>query len=172
LPIFTYFRRPDAGEELVLFGVIRNANQPPYDAVVTVVGPRAQISIRQKGSGFGAMNRRWVTFTKFPGFLTVGSNRPLRDISGEIERETSGWLLQHKTLGQYEGLSDPQRELLIDALIRQKKGQGVYRQSGTAVTFLTPEVFRAAIPIPAASPQGSYAVEVELFKEGKLAPSG
>jgi uncharacterized protein (TIGR02186 family) len=37
------------------------------------------------------------------------------------------------------------------------------------VTFLTPTVFRAAIPMPAAVPTGSYGIEVELFAKGALA---
>jgi uncharacterized protein (TIGR02186 family) len=36
------------------------------------------------------------------------------------------------------------------------------------VTFLTPTVFRAAIPMPAAVPTGSYGIEVELFTGGNL----
>jgi uncharacterized protein (TIGR02186 family) len=36
------------------------------------------------------------------------------------------------------------------------------------VTFLTPTVFRAAIPLPAAVPTGNYGIEVELFSQGKF----
>jgi uncharacterized protein (TIGR02186 family) len=36
------------------------------------------------------------------------------------------------------------------------------------VTFLTPTVFRTAIAMPAAVPTGTYAIEVELFSQGKF----
>ena len=36
------------------------------------------------------------------------------------------------------------------------------------MTFLTPTVFRAAIPMPAAVPTGSYGIDVKLFADGAL----
>ena len=36
------------------------------------------------------------------------------------------------------------------------------------MTFLTPTVFRAAIPLPASVPTGNYAVDVKLFADGAL----
>jgi uncharacterized protein (TIGR02186 family) len=34
------------------------------------------------------------------------------------------------------------------------------------VTFLTPTVFRAAIPVPANVPTGNYSIDVKLFASG------
>ena len=36
------------------------------------------------------------------------------------------------------------------------------------MTFLTPTVFRAAIPLPADVPTGTYAIDVKLFAGGAL----
>ncbi len=36
------------------------------------------------------------------------------------------------------------------------------------MTFLTPTVFRAAIPLPADVPVGNYAVDVKLFADGAM----
>jgi uncharacterized protein (TIGR02186 family) len=36
------------------------------------------------------------------------------------------------------------------------------------VTFLTPALFRAAIPIPDNAPTGNYDVDVKLFADGAL----
>jgi uncharacterized protein (TIGR02186 family) len=36
------------------------------------------------------------------------------------------------------------------------------------VTFLTPTLFRAAIPLPAQVPIGGYTVDVKLFADGNL----
>jgi len=52
------------------------------------------------------------------------------------------------------------------AFVQLEKQQGLYRESATAVTFLTPTVFRAAIPMPAAVPTGNYKIEVELLAGG------
>ena len=36
------------------------------------------------------------------------------------------------------------------------------------MTFLTPTVFRAGIPLPAEVPTGAYEVDVKLFADGAL----
>ena len=36
------------------------------------------------------------------------------------------------------------------------------------MTFLTPTLFRAAIPLPAEAPTGNYDVDVKLFADGAL----
>lgn len=54
------------------------------------------------------------------------------------------------------------------SFLRLQTQQGLYRETATAVTFLTPTVFRAAIPMPAAVSTGSYGIEVELFTGGNL----
>jgi uncharacterized protein (TIGR02186 family) len=55
-----------------------------------------------------------------------------------------------------------------EALIRLKVAHGLYREEANAVTFLTPNLFRAAIPLPAAAPIGTYNVDVKLLADGAL----
>ena len=52
------------------------------------------------------------------------------------------------------------------AFIRLKKERGLYRDNFKAVTFLTPTLFRAAIPLPAEVPVGNYAIDIKLFADG------
>ncbi len=47
-------------------------------------------------------------------------------------------------------------------------GRGLYREEQNAVTFLTPALFRATIPLPDNVPTGSYEVDVKLFADGTL----
>jgi uncharacterized protein (TIGR02186 family) len=54
------------------------------------------------------------------------------------------------------------------AFVRLENGQGLYREEPNAVTFLTPTVFRALIPLPANIPTGSFAIDVKLFSGGVL----
>ncbi len=54
------------------------------------------------------------------------------------------------------------------AFVRLSSQQGLYRESGAGVTFLTPTVFRAAIPLPAVVPTGAYVIDVKLFADGAL----
>jgi uncharacterized protein (TIGR02186 family) len=165
------------GEELVLFGTIEpepatSALRPPYDLVVTVTGPRETLRTRRKQRMLGI----WVNvdsreFVRAPSYLAVLSNRPVSAIAGQDTLRRLQIGLDNFLLPQRIGADvadtvrdDPFRR----SFVRLQTQQGLYRESATAVTFLTPTVFRAAIPMPAAVPTGSYAIDVELFAGGQL----
>ena len=59
---------------------------------------------------------------------------------------------------------DPFRQ----AFLRLKVDRGLYREVQNGVTFLTPALYRAAIPIPDNAPTGTYEVDVKLFADGAL----
>ena len=52
--------------------------------------------------------------------------------------------------------------------MRLRTEHGLYREATSAVTFLTPTLFRTGIPLPAEVPIGTYAVEIKLFAAGTL----
>ena len=52
------------------------------------------------------------------------------------------------------------------AFIRLRTQRGLYREDPSAVTFLTPTLFRTGIPLPAEVPIGTYEVEIRLFANG------
>jgi len=166
------------GEELVLFGTIEPDPatvplHPPYDLVVTVTGPPQILRTRRKQRMLGI----WVNidsreFVNVPSYLAVLANRPVTQIANpetlrSLQIGLNNFLLPQKIGPDVADTvsDDPFRQ----AFVRLKSQQGLYRESHAAVTFLTPTVFRAAIPMPAAVPTGSYAIEVELFSDGKLA---
>jgi uncharacterized protein (TIGR02186 family) len=165
------------GEELVLFGTIEpdpvtSALGPPYDLVVTVTGPRQTLRTRRKQRVLGI----WVNvdsreFVGVPSYLAVLSNRPVAEIADQETLRKLQIGLNYFLLPQRIGpdvadtvADDPFRQ----SFVRLQRQQGLYRESSTAVTFLTPTVFRAAIAMPAAVPTGHYGIEVELFSQGKF----
>lgn len=165
------------GEELVLFGTIEpnpitSPLRPPYDLVVTVTGPRQTLRTRRKQRMLGIwVNTDSREFVSVPSYLAVLSNRPVSNIANQDTLRRLQVGLDNFLLPQRIGVDvadtvrdDPFRR----AFVRLQTQQGLYRESGTAVTFLTPTVFRAAIPMPAAVPTGSYGINVELFAGGLL----
>jgi len=164
-----------SGEELVLFGSVERdaetpAVRPPYDLVVTISGPRADMVTRRKERRFGIwINSDYRQFLQVPTYLAVFANRPFDDIaSTEVQRRQqlglNNVLLTQRVGPDYADVvpNDPFRA----AFVRLRSEQKLYREDTSAVTFLTPTLFRTGIPLPAAVPIGTYDVEIKLFTGG------
>ncbi|MBO4225906.1 TIGR02186 family protein [Bradyrhizobium neotropicale] len=166
-----------AGEELVLFGSVeRDADTPPgrtnYDLVVTVVGPRADMVTRRKERRFGIwINSDYRQFLQVPTYLALFSNRPFDQIaSPEVQRRQqlglNNVLLMQRVSGDYADVVPD--DVFRSAFVRLRTEHGLYREETSAVTFLTPTLFRTTIPLPAEVPIGTYNVEIKLFTDGAL----
>jgi uncharacterized protein (TIGR02186 family) len=166
-----------SGEELVLFGSVeKDPATPPfrtsYDLVVTVSGPRADMVTRRKERKFGIwINTDSRQFLKVPTYLALFSNRPFESIATPevLRRQQIGLnnvLLTQRVGPDYADVvpNDPFRS----AFVRLRREHGLYREETSAVTFLTPTLFRTGIPLPAEVPIGTYDVEIKLFAEGAL----
>ena len=70
-------------------------------------------------------------------------------------------------LGRYMAAVYGGERTFLDPVLGRAE-RGLYREETTAVTFLTPTLFRTAIPLPAEVPIGAYAVEIKLFSAGHL----
>jgi len=165
-----------SGEELVLFGSVEKDAQTPanrnYDLVVTVSGPRADMVTRRKERKFGIwINTDSRQFLKVPTYLALFSNRPFDTIASPEVQRRQQLGLKNVLLTQRVGPDfadvvpdDPFRS----AFVRLRTEHGLYREAQSAVTFLTPTLFRTGIPLPGEVPIGTYDVEIKLFADGAL----
>jgi uncharacterized protein (TIGR02186 family) len=163
------------GASIVVFGAIERdaqtiARAGPYDIVVTVRGPRHDLVVREKDSlGPIWINRDEQRFPNAPLFIAVLSSRPLGDVTTETTRRRLRVGLDaivHATdfaaeRGQGD---DPFRQ----ALARLMAANSLYIENPRGATFLTPSLFRAAVPLPAVAPPGNYEVDVLLFADNVL----
>jgi uncharacterized protein (TIGR02186 family) len=161
------------GAEPVLFGAIEReagslTRRSAYDVVVTVTGPRQEVVTRQKQRVLGVwVNARSRTFLDAPAYLAVLSNRSLAAIA-------SADALQRLQIGiartpiASDAADDPATDAFRAAFLRLNREHGLYREEANAITFLTPDLFRAAIELPANAPIGNYDVDVKLFADGVL----
>ena len=164
-----------SGEELVLFGSIEHDASTPvsrgsYDIVVTISGPRSTMVTRRKERIFGIwVNADSREFLNVPSYLAVFSNQPLYAIATPevLRRQQLG--IDNVILTQRVGADfadvvadDPFRR----AFVRLREDHGLYRESSNAVTFLTANLFRTGIPLPAEVPIGTYQVDIKLLANG------
>ena len=165
------------GADVVLFGSVERdaqtvARRGGYDIVVTVTGPRETVVTFRKERVAGIwVNADSRTFIKAPSYLSVLTNRTINDIAdlNTLRRTQTGLartLLPQEIAGDIADSirDDPFRQ----AFLRLKVDKGLYRELQNGVTFLTPALYRAAIPIPDNAPTGSYEVDVKLFADGAL----
>jgi uncharacterized protein (TIGR02186 family) len=165
------------GSEVVLFGGIeRDTGVLPlrgnYDIAVTVLGPRQNIVTFRKERVLGIwVNYESRVFENVPSYLAVLTNRPLQAI-------TNAETLRRLQLG-LDDIALPQRLAPIgpddvpgptfrQAFLMLQEEQGLYRQESNGVTFLTPALFQASIPLPANVPTGTYEIDVKLFADGAM----
>jgi uncharacterized protein (TIGR02186 family) len=165
------------GSEVVLFGGIeRDTGALPlrgsYDIAITVTGPRQNIVVYRKERVLGI----WVNFDSrvfenAPSYFAVLTNRPLDSIASadtlrRLQLGLDNVVLppRHGSDGGDAGGDDAFRA----AFFKLQQEHDLYRQESNGVTFLTPALFRASIPLPAEVPTGTYEVDVKLFADGAM----
>lgn len=162
------------GDEVVLFGGIeQDANSRPrrggYDIVITVTGPRQTLVTFRKSRVLGIwVNTESRTFENAPAYLAVLANRPLDDIASpetlqRLQLGLDNFPLPEVPSPPADASSDDQ---FRTAFLKLKTEVRLYREVTNGVTFLTPALFRASIPLPATVPVGNYDVDVRLFVDG------
>jgi uncharacterized protein (TIGR02186 family) len=160
------------GTAIAVFGAIERdaqtiARATPYDVVITVRGPRQFLVVREKERlGPVWINQEQQKFPDVPAYLGVFSSRPLDEITTPALRARQKIGLEAIVHGADftldRGSAD---EPFREALLRLKLREALYLQHERAAAFLTPALFRAAIPLPATAPPGNYDMEVVLFTD-------
>jgi uncharacterized protein (TIGR02186 family) len=161
------------GTSIVVFGAIERdaqtvARGTGYDVVVTVRGPRQFLVVREKERlGPIWINQEQQKFPQAPAYLSVLTSRSIEEI-------TSVQLRQRQKIGLRAIINSPDftnergagaDRQFREALYRLKAQEGLYLEDERGVTFLTADIFRASIPLPATAPPGDYSVDVTLFAD-------
>lgn len=163
------------GGSIVVFGAIERDAQTvsragSYDIVITVRGARHSLVVREKGPlGPIWINQAEQRFVDVPLFLAVLSSRPVDEITTPILRHRlrigiEAIVAAPDFTAERGGRDMPFRQ----ALVRLREQEGLYQQVPRGVTFLTPSLFRAAVPLPATAPPGQYEVDIALFADSVL----
>ena len=156
------------GAQLALFGVVvrdgRSATRADaYDILISIKGPSGLVTVRRK-ERFGPIwiNREQRKFADVPATLALIGTRPFTDIVDRDFIDRFGMRLESHVLSKGAASADD----FGAALIRLKKEDDLFTIRDRDVAFLTPDVFRATLDVPATGPLGIYNVEVSLFAGG------
>jgi uncharacterized protein (TIGR02186 family) len=155
-----------SGGNIVVFGAIADGKTPSrtYDAVVTVTGPRQDLIVRRKERVLGVwVNRASSTFIGVPSYLAVSANRPFSEIANAAVLRFRRIGLRHSIfLDQSVDQNDPFQTNFIGARV----DEGLYLEKPRGVSFVSPTVFRAEIPLPKSALIGTYKVAMAIFADG------
>jgi uncharacterized protein (TIGR02186 family) len=106
-----------------------------------------------------------------PTYLALFSNRPFDAIAPPDVARRQQLGLNNVLLTQHVGTDYADvvpNDAFRSAFVRLHSERGLYREDTSAVTFLTPTLFRTGIPLPAEVPIGTYTVDIKLFADGAL----
>lgn len=159
------------GTELVVFGSIEDEPGKPsrdsYDVAITVRGPTQTFITRRKARVLGIwVNAESRQFIDVPSYLAVMTSRPPEELGPPdfLRRNRIGLVNQtfQQRIGADFGDVVPQDPFRV-AFLRVRMNEGLFYEAPTGVTFLTPRLFRATVPIPGIAPTGNYEVEALLL---------
>ncbi len=162
------------GADLVLFGTIERdgvsiSRSGPYDVVVTIRGPSGPFTVREKKRvGPIWVNADQQKYAGLPGYLAIHSSRPLSEVTSEPLRQRFQIGIMETVAARGGGTrpDEERRQSFHDALVRIKTNNGLFQENDRGVVFLSPNLFRAAISLPATAPLGNYEAVVTLFADG------
>ena len=153
------------GTDVLLYGAVEEEG----DLVVVIRGPDERVSIRRKDRIAGIwMNQDEIEFQAVPSFYLVASNRPLDEIAQINFRELHQ--IGIDALQLISNTARPEEEVapFREALIRNRRREGLYSDSIGAMKFLSNRLFSTSIHFPANVPEGAYRAEVFLIRDGKV----
>jgi uncharacterized protein (TIGR02186 family) len=161
------------GAELVLFGSIERdgvsiSRSGAFDIVVTVKGPSGLFTVRKKERvGLFWVNTEQTKYAEMPGYLAIHSTRPLVDVTSVELRERFQVGLEQAVAAR-GGVGQPPARIQAfhAALIRLRKEARLFQANDRGVVFLSPNLFRAAISLPATAPLGNYEAVATLYADG------
>lgn len=159
------------GSEILIYGAIsRDAPIPDgstLDVIVTLQGPSGPLVIRKKEKRSGIwVNGDSIKINQAPSFYAVATTAPLDDTLVESEDIKYSITIPRaiRTFGQ--GLNSNKISADIEALIRIRESQGLYRLAQNSVQLKDETLFRSDIILPANLTEGIYIVRIFLTRGG------
>ena len=163
------------GADLTIFGALTNTDNlllaiGQYDVIVVLEGPREDATVRKKERVFGIwINTSSMTFADVPHSYSMSSSRSIDDITTPLDLTGEGIGIDHIPLrpidfaGNFNSLNE-----FRTAFRRLQQGGGLYERDPSGVRFVSSNLFKASLRLPANIPNGVHTVRAYLFKSGEF----
>ncbi len=156
-----------AGSYVRVFGDRRD---PDTDVIITIEGPKKDVTIWKKERIMGAwVNRYSMRVKDVPAYYQYALSAPLTKTSIEgivTERniETAAYISNLDA----EISAEQQKEKFVKSLINQKIEQELFFTEPENFTFLNDHFFKVHFRIPPSALTGEYVIKSFLIKDGKI----
>ncbi len=164
------------GSEILIFGAIKRDRPEPagqrMDVIVTVAGPRRDVTVRRKERRFGIwMNVDSVEALGVPSFYAVASTGPL--VQALLPDEDEEWSITTARALTAPGAATMSRDDpdFLDALIRVKTAADAYGTADASVTVEGATLFSTVIALPSDLTEGNYNTRIFLTRDGEVVDS-
>ncbi len=165
---------PDfSGADITVFGALTGTDEllqeiGQYDIVVTLEGPKTDTIVRRKERVLGVwINTQSLTFADVPISYSFASTRVIDSIAAPLSLNKLALGIGHIPLQpkQFQGgIRD--FASFRNALRRQKISSGLYQDNPGDIRFVSKNLFKASLRLPANIPNGTHTVHAYLFKSG------
>jgi uncharacterized protein (TIGR02186 family) len=159
---------------VVVFGTVERdaqtvARASSYEVVVTLTGPLRNVVVRRKARAAGVwINRSSEEMARVPSFLAIATTAPMTDVAGNPVRARQGLGFDMLPTSGLPDALPPIRTDYDAAFFRIMRQRDLFHLAEGSVEFLSPQLFRAPIELPANVPIGWYNATVYLFSGGVL----
>ncbi len=160
-----------SGAEITIFGALTGADpliqrQGRYDIVVVLEGPEVPLILYRKSRVLGMwMNTDSQRFDQVPLSYIASSTRKIQDITDKktFKQLSLGIEALAFESNRYQAVRDTEFSNAFKALSRKA---GRYSDASGTVEFISPNLFRASLKLPANVPVGKHKARAFLFRNG------
>lgn len=160
------------GSEILIFGAVKRETPPPegpLEVIVTVEGPSAPLVIRRKDRVSGIwINDASVRIDSAPGFYAVATTAPQDQVLKQTDDLRHRITVPRAIRAVGTTAEADAAESFIEALLRIRKAEGVYRLEEGAVSLTDATLFRTDVVLPANLTEGEYRVRMFLTRQGRV----
>lgn len=164
-----------SGVTLTLFGNIEPNTETgqkfvtgPFDIVVVITGPATDRVARRKTPELGLwLNTQSVTFSNFPSYKWVLSDKPLDQVAPQAVLDRL-----HIKLDSFSDVVTASGNGDVEAfkaeLVRLMQDKKLFGVNPEGITFESPTLYSAQVDIPGDVANGTFLAETYLFKNNQL----